>query len=73
MSVLPTFICVYHLQAWYLRRSGEAIGSLELELRVVVSHYVGPGNQTQVLGKNKNSSCLLSLFFSNWSNILSQV
>lgn len=35
-------------------------GSLELELWIVVSHHVGPGNQTQDLCKSNKCSELLS-------------
>jgi hypothetical protein len=33
----------------------KALDSLELELQMVVSHYVGVGNWTQALYKNKFS------------------
>ena len=41
------------------RNRREGVGSLELELQMAVSHYVGAGNQTLVLWKHSQWSKLL--------------
>lgn len=41
---------------WYLRKSKERIGSLKLELHLVVIFHVDAGNQTCVLCENSQYS-----------------
>lgn len=49
MGVLPTYTSVCHLSVWYPQRPEESIGSLKLELKMVVRHHVGAQNQTPSL------------------------
>lgn len=46
MGVLPAFISVYHICAWYLELSEEGIRSLGMELQMIVNHHIGVGNCT---------------------------
>lgn len=39
---LPACVYVQPLCAWYTQRPEEGVGSLELDLWMVVIHYVGP-------------------------------
>jgi hypothetical protein len=48
MSILPMFVCMPGAQG---DQKG-APNALELKLETLVSHYVGAGNQTQVLCKD---------------------
>lgn len=50
MSVFPAQISVHYVHAWCLKK--RPLDHLELELYVVMSHYVGAMIQTQVLWKN---------------------
>lgn len=47
MNALPAGMYVHHTHAWYVRRSEEGIGYLELGLWLIVNSHVGAGNQTQ--------------------------
>lgn len=49
MSVFSAQISVHSVHAWCLKRP---LDHLELELYVVISHYVGAMIQTQVLWKS---------------------
>lgn len=49
VSVLPACVCVHHVCALYLRRSGEGSEPLDLELRMAVSHQMGTWNRILVL------------------------
>lgn len=51
MSVLPTFMSLYHMRAWFSQRPEED-DLLGLELEKVVSRHVGAGNQNPVLPKS---------------------
>jgi hypothetical protein len=55
-------ICMYvHcVHSWCLQKSEEDIGSLELELQMVVGTHVNAGNWTWVLCKNNKCPYLLS-------------
>lgn len=44
-------MCVDHMFAWCLQRSGRVSDSLELKLQVIVSHHEGTENRTTVLCK----------------------
>lgn len=44
MGTLPAHVCMYDMNAWYLWRPEKGIGSLELELHMVVNHHLGTGN-----------------------------
>lgn len=54
MSVVPAYVCAFHV---YLvpGRSEEGTAPLELELGMIVSHCVGAGNGTQVLCKSNKA------------------
>lgn len=53
MSILPACMSVHHVPVKCLYRSEKVSNTLELELRMVVSHHVSAKNQTQVLCMNK--------------------
>jgi hypothetical protein len=53
MNALPAGMYVHHTHAWYVRRSEEGIGYLELGLWLIVNSHVGAGNQTQDLCKSR--------------------
>lgn len=40
-SVLPLYMYVNYIHAWCPWRPEEGVDTLELELRMVMSHYVG--------------------------------
>lgn len=46
---LPACVPVHHTQAWYLEKPEECIRTLELELQMVTSSFVGARNQTPAL------------------------
>ena len=48
-----SFACLYAYQMHAVPE--ETRGGMELELQVVVSHHIGDGNQTWVLGKSSQS------------------
>lgn len=48
LDILPTSVSVHHLCALYQKR---ALDPLELKLQIVVSHYMGGGDQTLFSGK----------------------
>jgi hypothetical protein len=51
--VYKCFVCVYNMcLPDVLRGQKRALDSLELEFRIMVSHYMGVGNETRVLYKN---------------------
>lgn len=52
-------ICVLCTLLSILRGQKRALDTLELELQMAVSHYVGAGNQTLVLWKHSQWSKLL--------------
>jgi hypothetical protein len=56
------YVC--HMHSWCLQRPDEVIGSLGLELEMVISHRMGSGNQTWVLCKGNKCSKLLGLLSS---------
>lgn len=62
VCVLSACMRVQHVCAWCLWRLEGGIHPLELELQTGISHHVGPGNRTWVLGKStycsKPLSCL---------------
>ena len=43
MSVLPAWMCVYHVLAWYPQKPEENIAPLELEIQIVVRCPMGTG------------------------------
>lgn len=49
-----------HVQTWCPLKSEDSIGSLDLELQMVVNHLVGSGSLTPVLCKNKQ-------YFHHWA------
>lgn len=44
MSVLASFMYVYHVRTWCPWKSGEGIRASRTAVRVIVSQYVGVGN-----------------------------
>ena len=53
MSVLPACMSVYYMLIWILQSPKKALGSVELELQIVVSCPVGSENKNQVLWKSR--------------------
>lgn len=50
-GVLPTCVSWYHVYPWY------QLDPLILEIQMVVSHYMDPENQTQVLFNKRAVQC----------------
>lgn len=44
MVVLPTYMYAYHMHGWFLRRSEEVSGPLEMELQMFGGHHVRLGS-----------------------------
>lgn len=51
VGILSACTSVHHGSVWDLPRPQEGMGSLELELQVVMRQHVGSGNRTSVLWK----------------------
>lgn len=54
MGILPEFMSVHHMRAWFLRKSGESIRSQEQQLRKVV-------NLLMVLGIKSGASAITEM------------
>lgn len=48
MDILHTCMSMYHFYAWCQKRVLDPLG---LEVQIIMSHYVGAGNETSVLWK----------------------
>jgi hypothetical protein len=56
MAVLAASVSMYHMHSGVPRDQSRTSYPLELELWTLVSHYVGTGDQTQVLRKSSQCS-----------------
>lgn len=52
MYAMPAFISVHNLHVWCPQRPEIVLDTLKLGLQMVLSLYVGVGNQTQMLWKS---------------------
>lgn len=51
MDVLPPCVSVYHVHAWFLWGQDRMLDSLELALRMVVSHHMVVGAEFSSSGR----------------------
>lgn len=57
MNVFPAYTCMHYENAVYAEDRRGRVNTRELELQLIVDHYVSVGNQTQVPWNN-NKCCL---------------
>lgn len=56
MDIFLACMDEYHVYAWYSQRPEESVGSLGLELQMLVSCHVAAGSESLVLWKSNQSS-----------------